>query len=146
MWSVLFLDSSSTSSIKVRVLMRSLKVGEAVDLGIHEWDMLVGGMDGPEHTCSLSTTWSMTLPPQASPHIHSWYTYLSQCMHQPAALTSCFNEKWKCMESSSYALTNQVFCCRDPHQSSPHNGQTSVGSLRVIQSSHFSRRPRRSHQ
>ena len=29
--------------------MRSLKVGEAVDLGIHEWDMLVGGMDGPEH-------------------------------------------------------------------------------------------------
>ena len=26
--------------------MRSLKVGEAVDLGIHEWDILVGGMDG----------------------------------------------------------------------------------------------------
>ena len=29
--------------------MRSLKVGEAVDLGIHEGDMLVGGMDGSEH-------------------------------------------------------------------------------------------------
>ena len=72
------------------------------------------------------------------------------------------NEIWKCMESGSSSiqlppsttrqnvlllmLTNQVFCCRDPHQSSPNNGQTSVGSLRVVQPSHFSRRPRRSHQ